>query len=237
MIEELKIKTETYYAIQKIRIQAELRIKAFVREERLPEEHAEELHHWADDMLKAMETSIKRDVAKLLRGVPIWEEFFKPVKGVGPCLAGSLIAGIVDISRFEYVSSLWKYCGMDVVDGEAPKRARGQKISWNPFLRMTLYKASDSFIKQNPEKSLYRRLYDEKKAYYQAKFPEPVEKGNGKKGKKYTKLHIHNMAKRYAGKIFLQHLWKTWRELEGLPVTEPWVIAHGGHNRYIAQEN
>jgi len=35
MIEELKIKTETYYAIQKLRIQAELRIKALVRDERL----------------------------------------------------------------------------------------------------------------------------------------------------------------------------------------------------------
>lgn len=233
LIEELKIKTETYYAIQKSRIQAQLRIKAFVRDGRLSDDHSEALMFWLDDSLKRLEVIIKKDVATLLKDVPIWTEFMEAIKGIGPCLAGSLVAGMVDIGRFNHISALWHYCGMHVVDGEAPRRKRGSKITWNPFLRMTLFKLTDSFIKQNAEKSLYRRLYDEKKAYYQKKFPEPVKDG---KKTRYTKGHIHNMAKRYSGKIFLSHLWVAWRKLEGLTVTEPWILEQGGHVDKIEPE-
>ena len=237
IIEELKIKTETYYAVQKIRIQAELRIKAFVRDERLTEERAGALHFWLDESLKKFEGIIKKEVATLLKDVPAWTEFMKDVKGVGPCLAGSLVSGIVDISRFNHVSSLWHYCGMHVVDGEAPRRKRGEKLNWHPFLRMTIYKLTDSFIKQNAEKCLYRRLYDEKKAFYQEKYPEPVTVKQGTREiTKYTKGHIHNMAKRYAGKMFLSHLWAKWRALEGLSVSDPWIIAHGDHADIIGPE-
>lgn len=240
-IEILKIKTETYYALQKIRIQAQLRAGAFVRDERLSEIEAETLHVWTADLLMTSEKKIKKEVAELLIGVPIWEEFLNEVKGIGPCLGGSLYAAIFDISKFNYVSSLWKYAGMDVVDGEAPRRKRGEKITWNPFLRMTMYKVTDSFVKQKADVSLYRRLYDQKKAYYQGKYPEEVnhptrKRKDGKPIKKYTPGHIHNMAKRYTGKIFLQHLWRTWRELENLEVTKPWILTHGGHNTYIEPE-
>lgn len=233
LLEELKIKTETYYAIQKSRIQADLRIQAFVRDERLNAERAEALHFWLNESLKGLEAIIKKDVQVLLKDAPIWKGWLTDVKGIGPCLAGSLIAGIVSIDRFNHISALWHYCGYHVVDGQAPKRKRGEKITWNPFLRMTMYKATDSFIKQSAEKSLYRRLYDEKKAFYQKKFPEEVKEG---KRTKYTKGHLHNMAKRYSGKIFLSHLWLKWREIEGLPVSEPWVIAHGGHVDMILPE-
>jgi len=52
----------------------------------------------------------------------------------------------------------------------------------------------------------------------------------------HTKAHIHMMAKRYAGKIFLEHLWIAWREIEGLPVTMPWVFERGGHRDYITAD-
>jgi len=240
MIEELKIKTETYYSLQKIRIQAELRIKAFVRDKRLTEIQTGSLHFWLDEQLLKAEKITKKDITTLLKGIPIWTEFMKDINGIGPCLAGSLIAGIVDIDRFNYVSSLWKYCGMDVVNGEAPKRRKGEKISWNPFLRMTIFKLTDSFVIQSADKCLYRRLYDEKKAYYRAQYPEPIDTGkknkDGKPIYKYSDGHIHNMAKRYAGKIFIEHFWVKWRELEGLVVTQPWIIAHGGHQDYIPAE-
>jgi len=237
MQEELKIKTEAYYAIQGIRIQAELRIKAFVREERLTEHESEALHFWLRDVLKRSEDQTKKDVAVLLKGIPIWEHWLKNVTGIGPCLAGSLYAGVQDIARFETVSKLWKYCGQDVVDGHAPKRKRGEKITWNPFLRMTVYKVTDSFLKQNPDKCLYRWLYDEHKAIYRSRYPEKADSGRRTKSGgiiwNYTDLHIHNMAKRKAGKIFLEHLWAEWRRLEGLSVTEPWIIKHGGHEHYV----
>jgi len=268
--EEIVIKTEAFYAIQNLRIQAQLRTKAFVRDGRLTKKEAKALHMWNDDMLKRMEITIKKDMEYIISDVPIYDEFFKKIKGIGPCLAGSLYSGINDIQRFATVSKLWKYCGQDVVNGEAPRRKRGQKITWNPFLRMTMHKVTDSFIKQNPEKSQYRRLYDEAKEYYQAKFPQweicwacknkmkstttgmvctkckkrqagiPHPKRKTKAGKPifiYTKGHLHNMAKRKVGKIFLQHLFVKWWRLEtGKAPSKPWILEHGGHVDYIECE-
>ncbi len=34
-------------------------------------------------------------------------------------------------------------------------------------------------------------------------------------------------------KDFLQHLWVEWRNLENLPVSDPYVIARMGHSDYI----
>ncbi len=294
--EEIIIKTESYYSIQGLRIQAQLRIKAFVRDKRLTKEEAKKLHHWNDDMLKNMEQGIKKEMETIISDIPIYEKFFKKIKGIGPCLAGSLYAGIYDISRFSTISKLWTYCGMNVVcdkcqgilkttpdgivcakcgeeaSGEAPRRIKGKKITWNPFLRMTLHKISDSFIKQNAEKSQYRRLYDEFKFDYQTKFPQweicwhckgkmvtnktgigmkcvDCEKDQAgiphktrlTKDKKpifiYTKNHIHNMAKRKVSKIFLQHLFVRWWELDhNTTPTKPWILTHGEHTTYIECE-
>lgn len=246
-IEELRIKTSTYYALQKIRIQAQLRIKAFVRDEVLSQERSDHLHFWLDDLLIKMEERIKGEVVVLLTDVPIYQSWMKDIKGVGPCISGSLVSGIKDIGRFNHVSALWKYCGQHVVNGEAPRRQHGKKFDWNPFLRMTVYKLTDSFVRQSQDKSLYRRLYDKKKAFYQEKYPEWKTGGSPHPTRKtktgesvliHTKGHLHDMAKRYAGKIFLQHLWVSWRKLEKLPVTRPWVFEHGDgeHTDYIPVE-
>lgn len=49
-----------------------------------------------------------------------------------------------------------------------------------------------------------------------------------------SKMHRHNAALRVLVKAFLLDLWTKWRELEGLPVTEPYAVAvlgrvHGDH--------
>lgn len=294
MKEELKIKTETYYALQKIRIQAQLRIEQFVTDGRLSKIESKALHLWLDDILKTAEGTVKADVKTIIKDLPIWKAWLKKVKGIGPCLGGSLYAGIKDISKFNYTSSLWKYCGQDVIHfcsschspvdqenssykcpkcgpvdtvyGEAPRRERDKMISWSPFLRTALFKISDSFIRQDPDKCLYRRLYDEKKAIEQKRHPEwnicwackskmkqvdgfpkcpkcggqqtgiPHPTRKTKKGEimfMHTGRHLHNRAKRYCVKIFIQHLWIKWRQLEGLAVTDPWITGPGGHSNYI----
>lgn len=50
----------------------------------------------------------------LLDDCEIWTKFLKNVRGCGPAMAGAIISSI-DIHKAEYVSSLWKYCGYDVV--------------------------------------------------------------------------------------------------------------------------
>jgi len=47
------------------------------------------------------------------------------------------------------------------------------------------------------------------------------------------KGHIDAMARRKAVKLFLSHLWVKWRGIEGLPVTDPYVIEKLGHKTKI----
>ena len=38
-------------------------------------------------------------------------------------------------------------------------------------------------------------------------------------------------------KIWLTHLWATWRKFEGLPTSSPYIIEHGGHeHEYLAED-
>lgn len=49
--------------------------------------------------------------------------------------------------------------------------------------------------------------------------------------------HIDAMASRYAVKMFLSHLYEKWREFEGLPLAEPYMIAIKNHtHKYEAPQ-
>lgn len=169
---------------------------------------------------------------KRLEQIPIYTEFLKHIKGVGVLMAGVIISEI-DISKATYVSSLWKYSGLDVVNGIGRSKRKecleeveyidknGQKkkklsITYNPFLKTKLVGVlADVFIKS---KSEYRKYYDDYKNRLE----------NHPKHKDKTKLHKHNMAKRYMIKMFLRDLYNAWRPLEGLEVYPPYEVAKLG---------
>lgn len=92
--------------------------------------------------------------------------------------------------------------------GSAPdkKYFKGLLITYSPFLKMTAWKISVQFVKQG---RFYRRVYEEKKAYYTAR-----------DGENLTPMHIEMRAKRATAKLFLSHLWWMWRVSLGLPVGE-----------------
>ena len=46
--------------------------------------------------------------------------------------------------------------------------------------------------------------------------------------------HVHMMAQRRMGQLFLNNLWHVWREALGLPVMIPYPVEHGGHSRIIS---
>ena len=129
--------------------------------------------------------------------------YLKGVKGIGPILGGALVA-LIDIEKAQHASSVWKYAGL----APGQKRTKGQKIDYNPSLKVACWKIGEAFVKT---KGTYRGIYDTSKLYYQHKYPE------------YTKGHIHAMSKRRAVKLFLSDFWAAWREHEGLPVSEPFV--------------
>jgi hypothetical protein len=174
----------------------------------------------------------------ILKEYPIFTQFLADVKGVGPALAGVIISEI-DIHKSRYASSLAKYAGLDVAeDGKGRSRkaehlikvkyktrdgeeAERNSITFNPFLKTKLVGVlGPSFLKAKNEKYA--------KAYYDYKHRLECHPEHQTK----TKAHRHNMAIRYAVKLFLYDLYAKWREIEGLDVHPPYHEAKLGlHHR------
>jgi len=175
--------------------------------------------------LESQEASHFKRLGSMLNEYPIYSEFLKEVKGIGPAMAGVLISEI-DIERCQYPSSLWKYAGLDVAEdgrGRSKKKEHlvttkyvnkdGEDaiklgITFNPWLKTKLVGVlASSFLRagDNPYSQVYR---DDKNRL--ENHPKHIEK---------TKGHRHNMAMRKMIKIFLIDLHIAWRGIAGLPVS------------------
>jgi len=161
---------------------------------------------------------------------PIYTEYLKTIKGIGPAMAGVLISEL-DVSKATYASSFHKYCGLDVAgDGRGRSKyaehlidveyidKKGKpdtkkSITFNPFIKTKLTGVlGPSFLRA---KSPYSELYYDYKNRLN-NHPEHAKKSD---------LHKHRMAIRYMVKIFLQNLWCEWRKIEGLSVSAPYATS------------
>ena len=107
------------------------------------------------------------------------------------------------------------------------KRMTGYQSNWNDRLKVLAWKASSSFVKQSATKSKYRKLYDKIKKDERKKHPTRKTVG----GKiMFNDGHIHNRSMRKVSKIFLAHIWQTWRRQQGLEATEPYAKQLLGHS-------
>lgn len=189
------------YDYQKLRISLDNRIRAG---NYIESEHSVFKNHFT--RFENLEKEMLKYIRDLLKAYEIWE-WLEEIKGVGPTIAGVIISEI-DIHKADTVSALWRFCGLDVIDGHAPRPVKGQKHTYNGFLRSKLLGVlGSSFLKCN---SIYRDFYDNYKNRLETK-------GWGK-----SKGHRHNAAIRYMIKMFLRDLYVAWRTLEGLPVREPY---------------
>jgi hypothetical protein len=179
------------------------------------------------------EERLFKDIGKMVEKHPLWDGFLKGVRGCGTTM-GAVIISEFDIHKARYVSSMWAYAGLDTApDGKARSRrkehlveqtyidANGDEqtkmgITFNPFLKTKLLGVlGSSFIKAGGK---YREIYDNYKNRLQNR-PDLSEESKG---------HIHNMAIRYAVKIFIQDLYAAWKAIEGLEAHEPYHVAKLG---------
>lgn len=181
-----------------------------------------------EEKLKETEAMIKKFVVKEVKKHKM-AKWLNEVKGAGPLISGLLLSEL-DPHRAPHASSFWAICGLavDPDTGEAVRKRKGEKISYNPVLKQACYKLGCSFIKLGKE---YRTIYDNSKAYYKAKFPNTVDvkSSGGKIYKKYTPKHIDNMARRRTVKLFLANFWAEWRRVEGLDVGVSYAERIGVH--------
>lgn len=186
-----------------------------------------------ETLLQAEETQFKL-LKPIISKFPIWNKFLKGIRGVGPAMAGVIIAEI-DITKAKYPSSLWMYAGLDVAeDGRGRSRRKAhlinieytdaegeictkKGITFNPFLKTKLTGVlADLFIRMQSEP--YVDIYAGYKHRIMTRGDEDMTKG-----------HAHNMAKRYIIKRFLADLYNVWRTEEGLPVAPDYHEAKLGH--------
>jgi transposase len=195
---------EIYYDVQKTRLQSYNRLLS-----------VGEVKGVSIEYLKKLEREIKKYIQSEVKDVPIYREFLSSVKGIGPVLAGGLIA-YFDPYKAEHPSSFWRYAGLHVVDGEAPRRTRGQRVDWNPRARTLCWKIGKALIRSRSP--FYSEIYYEAKRKESEKLRHPEEDPRNcphyeacikrlKRGRPPCKLHIDMRAMRKMVKRFLLHLW------------------------------
>lgn len=174
--------------------------------------------------MKDLEQRTSKNLTKMLKHEPCYHLYLSKIKGVGPKISGVLLSELGDPGRFSTISALWAYCGLDVRDGEARKRRKGEKANWNSTLRSACArKLTDQFIKlKGHDDCLGRTLYDRYKTFYTERDGDTLSKG-----------HIDNRARRKVAKVFLSCLWLAWRQIKGLPVTEPYAAAKLEHTHIV----
>lgn len=240
--EAVRALVEVYYDVQKVRIAAEHRIRK-AGEHGLSEASVTVLMDWVNERMDKQEAELKAMVLKQIKDEPLWNDWLEGVKGIGPCIAGGLMAWVGDCSRFPTISKLWAYCGMHVVDGRAPRRERGKKANWNATLRTLCWKAGQSFVRVGEG---YRDLYLKEKARLRGLHPEPIpfdpprhkkarpgDEGEPGEIMQFSDGHIDAMARRHTAKLFLAHYWQKAREQVGLPIRAAYVVDYLGHTTPI----
>lgn len=236
-----KLYVRALYDTQKLRIQLQLRIDRLTREGIMTDEQAKDFFEVPFGLMQQAEKEMEKRMWKRVRDWPIVNQWLKHVPGIGPRLAGLLVANIAPIDRFDTVSKLWAYAGLAVKDGKAQKRTTGEKSNWNSELKTTVWKIAGSFVKLTS--GPYRAIYDNYKARILAReiaaghlTPTTNDDGTvtftGVEG--WSLGRVNNMAMRYAGKMLLSHLWQVWREIEGLPTREPYPIEKLNHMTFIS---
>lgn len=179
------------------------------------------------EFMKTMESGedqLRKIVTEEAEKQPIYSEWLLKVKGIGPILAAGLVVTLGDVTRFNYRSGLYAYCGYAVDDtGGIQKDTKGQQSAWNHNVKPLMFVLVGNLMKAHSP--VYSDLY------YQEKEKQMAVLDN--------KNHAHKRAIRRVAKLFLSHFWQVSRELAGLPTNSPYIIAHseGKHNVLIEPPN
>lgn len=247
--QEARYLVDTYYQFQDYRIRSMNQCRKLNTEDGVSEPN-ETLLFFASQF-NILEQQMKSILESYVKSKPIGQWLLSQV-GIGPVIAAGLMANI-DIHKVQTAGQIWAFAGLD----PTKEWKKGELRPWNARLKVVCWKAGDSFVKvSNKENAVYGKVYKEKKAYYIKKNEEggfaerAAEILNTKKiGKdtdaykaysegKLPAAHIDSMAKRFAVKIFLSHLFTVWYEMENKkPAPKPFAEAILGHAHIIPPSN
>ena len=181
---------------------------------------------------KSAATKLESAMTRELRKLPVYEKFLKHVYGIGPVVAGYLVANI-DIRRAEKPSQLQRYCGLAVINGHFERREGGPKYdpkgnlteatgTFNREIRTRRYQAFSSMWRTKGEgSSKYLDVWQNTKARDLLKQNDKGKiESNGKEVS--AKGYAHSKGWHVAAQLFVYDLYLIWRALEGLPSWTTW---------------
>jgi hypothetical protein len=212
--------------IQKLRVAQGNRVAAMERDG-LPEEFIA-FGRDTEDVLAKKERALNAYLAKQAER-HFLSKWIKEQRGIGLPGFARLLGITGPLDRFATVSKLWRYLGLAVDNGAAPRRQKGVKLNYSPAGRVLCHQLGESIVKMG-KGGEYRTVYDQKRADYLARErsgPSGCPTGAVHKTKagavvacvkagdeSESSAHIHAMARRYAVKRLLRRMWIEWRRQE-----------------------
>jgi len=236
-VDEARFLVDAYYAMQADRIRDDAQIRSLTETEEPTAVLA-----YLSEQHRLLETQIAGALKRFADAQPIGV-WMQSIIGIGPIISAGMIAHI-DIRKAQTTSQIWRYAGLD----PTVKWEKKTKRPWNASLKVLCWKLGESFIKtQNHPDAVYGPLYAQRKALEIArneggqnadaaarilaekKFGADTDARKHLEAGRLPPAQIHARARRYAVKMFLSHMHEKWRTLEGLPVPQPYAIAHLQH--------
>lgn len=174
------------------------------------------------DGLAAGEHQAILNLNRQVRKHPLWKSWAVDQKGIGEKQFARLLASIGDPywndlhDRPRIVSELWAYTGNHVVNGQAPRRRKGEQSNWSDGARMRLWNITGSCLKAQGH---YADVYYEARDKYEDATHSTDCVRCGPKGKPavagspLSAAHQHARALRAVGKEVLRDLWAASRDL------------------------
>jgi hypothetical protein len=239
LLQSLRHAIELYYDYQQARISYDHRAGDPNETENLSDADKAFMEKLGDDA-NDLERAILRHAAKKLKGHEVYE-WLVGQRGIADTFAVILL-GMIDISKTETASGLWRLCGLAVINGKAEHPEKGKKLVYSPHLKTRMYLLGESFIKAGNKE--WRAHYDDYKSRKQRQigtcmlcegtglFKGPKDKEakvcprcNGSKSAAWGRSdkHVHIASMRYMVKMFLIAFYVKWRTYEGLPVRVPYA--------------
>lgn len=202
---------------------------------------------WLAEQNHVLETRVKQMLDRWTDSHPLGP-WLKSICGVGPVIAAGLLA-YIDIEKAPTVGHVWRYAGLD----PTAQRRKGEKLKYNPDLKVLCFKIGESFVKQQGrENDTYGKLYAQRKAYEQKlndsgayaeqaatmlrtkNFKDDTATKKIYESGKLPPAHLHARARRWVVKLFLSHVHgEMYRQHFGKEPPYPYPVGILGHAHMI----
>jgi hypothetical protein len=195
---------QTAISVQRMRIQINGRLHAVDTEKTHIASEVVYLYERMERQCRDWEEEIDKQLLVSLDVFPVWEHWLKHVKGVQSTMGAHLLYCLMPPLPDRGVGTWFKAAGLYVEDRETnrmPHKTKGERVSYNLWLRKVLWMQADIFSKVG---GYYKKVYQD-----QCFRLSTLHAGE----KSWNEPHIHSVARWATVKLFLSHLYEAWLEV------------------------